>query len=563
MQTEQTNPVTARILALAALVMGHWPGAVNLVAAEPGESVVVIYNRYSADSKSVAEHYAERRKVPPAQVLGLALPMTETMSRVEYRRQLEEPLLRWLEEKALFHYDPPPDASNGEAKPGDSPLLLPTAAKVRYAVLCFDVPLKIKPDTSLRETNLADLPEQLRRNEAAVDDELTLLPTRGPGVRLTGPTANRFYGTTNALELHPTNGVLMVTRLDGPTAAIARSLVDKAMEAETNGLWGRAYFDLRGIEEGDYKLGDDILGNGARVCTQWGFETVADVTEPTFSKGFPLSQIAVYAGWYTGDVNGPFTAGTVEFQTGAFAYHLHSFSANTLRTTSRHWCGPLLAKGATVTLGSVYEPYLGGTPDVATLLARWIGRGFTFGEAVLAGQRNLSWQTTTIGDPLYRPFAKPPEKLHEATIARGGSAVEWAHLRVVNLNLASGLRESQVLPYLEELPLTGKSAILQEKLGDLYAASGKPAAALRACDLAITLDPTPQQRIRLGLALGHRLAAADRVTDAVAAYERFLGEQPQFPDKAAIYEQMARWAEKAGRTVDAEKFRSESSRAAQ
>ena len=34
----------------------------------------------------------------------------------------------------------------------------------------------------------------------------------------------------------------MVARLDGPSAAIARALVDKAMEAETNGFAGPRLF---------------------------------------------------------------------------------------------------------------------------------------------------------------------------------------------------------------------------------------------------------------------------------------------------------------------------------
>jgi hypothetical protein len=32
------------------------------------------------------------------------------------------------------------------------------------------------------------------------------------------------------------------------------------------------------------------------------------------------------------------------------------------------------------------------------------GNGYTFGEAAWAAQPVLSWQTTVIGDPLYRPF---------------------------------------------------------------------------------------------------------------------------------------------------------------
>ena len=59
-----------------------------------------------------------------------------------------------------------------------------------------------------------------------------------------------------------------------------------------------------------------------------------------------MSQIAIYAGWYDGEVGGPFALPKVEFMPGAFAYHLHSFSAGILRSTNQNWCGPLLAKGA-------------------------------------------------------------------------------------------------------------------------------------------------------------------------------------------------------------------------
>ena len=68
----------------------------------------------------------------------------------------------------------------------------------------------------------------------------------------------------------------MVTRLDGPTAAIARGLVDKALQAEADGLWGRAYFDLRNITEPGYKLGDDWIRGASEVCRHLGFETVVD-----------------------------------------------------------------------------------------------------------------------------------------------------------------------------------------------------------------------------------------------------------------------------------------------
>src|ERR1041384_3837962 len=50
------------------------------------------------------------------------------------------------------------------------------------------------------------------------------------GHPLHGPARNSTYGVTNAALLQPTNGVLMVARLDGPSVEIARGLVDKATE---------------------------------------------------------------------------------------------------------------------------------------------------------------------------------------------------------------------------------------------------------------------------------------------------------------------------------------------
>ena len=142
-----------------------------------------------------------------------------------------------------------------------------------------------------------------------------------------------------------------------------------------------------------------------------------------------MSQIAIYAGWYDGNVSGPFALPKVEFMPGAFAYHLHSFSASTMRCEERNWCGPLLAKGATCTMGCVYEPYLSGTPNIAAFLARWMANGFTFGEAAWAAQPVLSWQTTVIGDPLYRPFGKPLQLLHAELTRRHSPLIEWSYLR--------------------------------------------------------------------------------------------------------------------------------------
>src|SRR5207342_2569310 len=145
--------------------------------------------------------------------------------------------------------------------------------------------------------------------------------------------------------------------------------------------------------------------------------TIMDDQPATFPVAYPLSQIAIYAGWYQGEVCGPFVRSTVEFMPGAIAYHLHSFNATSIRTPSQHWVGPLLAKGATITMGSVNEPYLQGTPDLAVFFSRLFINGFSFGEAAYCCQAWLSWQNTMIGDPLYRPACRNPERLHNRLAA--------------------------------------------------------------------------------------------------------------------------------------------------
>ena len=359
---------------ILALTVSAGGGA--LFAAEPGDAVVVIYNAQLPESKGVADYYAARRHVPENQIIGLKLPTTETMTRGEYRDELENPLLHFLDAEKLLVFEPDAGSANNGARKLKE-------AKIRYAVLCYGVPLKILEDGSLKEPGEEKLQEALRRNGAAVDSELCLLPWPDSHRMLAAFQRNPFYGATNAASLNPANGLLIVARLDGPDAATAGALVDKAMEAESNGLWGRAYFDLSMTTEAGLKKGDDWIKAAATAAGNYGFETVVDHKPETFSAGFPMSQIALYAGWYEKNASGPFAQPKVEFMPGAFAYHLHSFSAWTLRSTSNYWCGPLLADGATATMGCVYEPFLDGTPNMGIFFTRWLA-GFNFGEAAYA-----------------------------------------------------------------------------------------------------------------------------------------------------------------------------------
>jgi hypothetical protein len=376
-------------------------------------------------------------------------------------------------------------------------------------------------------------------------------------MRLAGPLANPLFGVTNAALLNPVRGILMVTRLDGPDATVAGSLVDKTMQAETNGLWGRAYFDLRGLTNTDYKKGDDWLRGAAEAARRYGFETVVDDRPETFSAAFPMSQIALYAGWYDGNVSGPFTRPHVEFMPGAFAYHLHSFSAHTLRSTNQYWCGPLLAAGVTATMGCIDEPYLAATPDLEVFFSRWLLLGFSFGEAACAAQQAVSWQTTVVGDPLYRPFGGNPQKLHDQLLQRHSPWIEWSDLRWVDLNLARGAPAADYVRYLETEPATKQSAILTEKLAQLYLNQGKPPLAVKSFRQALALHPTPQTAVRLTLALGEQLLAAGQPAQALKLYDDFLKNTPGWPGALPLYQKMEALAANLGEKAQAGRYAAE------
>jgi uncharacterized protein (TIGR03790 family) len=513
-----------------------------LLAFAGGEEVVVIYNPQMPGSKDVAEHYAAMRQVPANQIFSLTLTTNEIMSRSEFTESLQHPLMRKLEANGLWKFGKVKiPTANGQ--PARSEIRV-VESKIRYAVLCYGVPLKVAA-TSFPEDGARQIPAELRRNEASVDSELAWLPLARNDIILTGPMPNPFYAITNRSALNCTNGILLVARLDGPTPEIARGLVDKTMAAESNGFWGRAYIDTRGLaaSETNYFIGDAWMLATANFCRQSGFDTETDTNAETWRAWMPASQIAFYAGWYDGTAAAPFAGPQAEFMPGAFAYHLYSFSADTLRSSNRFWCGPLLAAGATCTMGCVYEPYLQFSPNLSVFTPAFLG-GWTFGEAAWASQIALSWQNTVIGDPLYEPFKKNPQALHAELEARHDPLVEWSLNRLMNLDLVRGVRVAQLTTFLEENPTTAQSAVLTEKLAQLYNQLGKPSSAIEAWQRALKLNPSPQQRIRLHRVLAEKLLADGHDVDAAENWRQLIADSPGYSDIPATKERLKQLEQK-------------------
>lgn len=517
----------------------------GFAARESGDAVLVIYNSKMEASKEVAEYYAAARKVPAKQVIGLDLPTTETMTREEYVTRLLRPLSQALQAAHLWVQAPPSEL-------GVQRVL---ECSFRYAVLCYGVPVKVLNDPTLKEPTWESFPEQLRRTDCSVDSHLTLLPW-GEKAPWVGMVPNRFYGVTNTLYMHPTNGILMTTRLDGPTPAIAKGLVDKAIQAETNGLWGRAYFDARGLTNGPYVLGDDWIRTTARLMRQLGFETVLEDTESTFSAGFPMSHVALYAGWYDQNVSGPFARTNIEFMPGAFAYHLHSFSAQELRTSTAHWVGPLLARGVTATMGCTEEPYLGATPELPAFFGRFVFFANSLAEAAYASQNSLSWQVTCVGDPLYRPFWQTTDVLEKQLQERNSPLVAWSNLMEANQNLAAGADKQTVIKFLQKVPAR-KDPILQEKVADLFLDQKKYNLAAETYEEVIKTATSPMQKLRVLFALAEVRSVYGPDQKAYDALLQILHDYPDYPDKSVVYSKLLRLAHRIGKREDEERWQKE------
>lgn len=515
-------PLTVAVASLSCAL-----SVVSVPADEAAESksVVVVFNQNLPDSEAVAQHYAAKRRIPKDQILGLDLPDEETVSRAVFQKKLQLPLAEIFRKRGWFEFE---DTAKEKA---EETVHQVKKSSIRYLTLCYGVPLRIQSDRTIQEEGMEELPREMRRNEAAVDSELATLPNP---LKLYSWRPNPVYGATNSLAIRPENGILMVARLDGPSPQIAKQLVDKAIAAEQDGLWGRAYFDLRGLESGEYKLGDDWIAHAAALSRHLGFETYEDRNPSTFPETLPISHAALYAGWYDAHVSGPFRRGEVEFMPGAVAYHLHSYSAWTVRSKTERWVGPLLEAGATATMGCVYEPYLALSPHLHALFES-LFRGFSFGEAAYASQLAVSWQTTVVGDPLYRPFANLPAL--QAKLQRENSPLlEWLILLNINRAIANQISIDQIFESIKNdadaQKKIQKSAVLTEKWGDLLYEQEKRAEAIRLYRQALQRKPSPQQDLRISQRLAALLQKMGEEAEAVSVYLNLIERHPHFAGKA-------------------------------
>ena len=332
------------------------------------DGVVVVVNDNSKGSLEVGAHYVRRRGIPAGNVCHVRCPTAEEVSRKSFENTIRVPLWRFLMEKGL-------------------------SRKTSFIVTTYGIPLKITAETRARD--------RLETDRACVDSELCVL---GRKHVLQGPLVNPYL-----YRGEPFNsgrfGMYLVTRLDGPTPAVAKGLVDMAIQAErARSFSGRgfAYLDLdpdenlRGafIDEA-IRPNYDLMRREQRLRRRLRLNEEAR----EFDRPNECPAAFFYMGWYSN----VYWKRTFTWLPGAVGVHIHSLSARSLRRPKTCWLGGAVADGLTAGMGAVYEPSVLAVNTVENLY-RYLHSGYTWAETAYMSTRFVSWQNVVVGDPLYQPL---------------------------------------------------------------------------------------------------------------------------------------------------------------
>ena len=248
---------------------------------------------------------------------------------------------------------------------------------------------------------------QTERTNAAFDSELALLWWDYPKSKwIDNPL---HYGSG---KVHGP-AIMMVMRLDAPQAGIVSQMILASLHAEHDGLKGRIVIDSRGLSAigkdgrpdayGEY---DQSLRNLADlVQSKTKLSMVFDDQPEVLSADHPISDVALYMGWYSVDRYVP----ACQFRPGAVGFHLASYTMITLRQEDpRSWVRGMLDDGISATLGAVAEPYVQAFPQADDFFPLLMTGKLPLAEVYWKTTPWTSWMISMIGDPLYNPYKVNP-----------------------------------------------------------------------------------------------------------------------------------------------------------
>jgi uncharacterized protein (TIGR03790 family) len=367
--------------AIASLILFATPSA---QAQTPlNNRVLVVYNADVRESKQVAEYYLSKRSIPETNLCKINTSSPEAIKQDEFDSKVKPPIQKCLD------------------RLGKDTIL--------YIVFSYQTPFLLQVGSQFNTIDqfVADIWDEYLPERTAGQSDVQ--PYFG-GAQREGGVYQPYLSLADYRRQPKARAIYSVWRLDAPNAAVAKGLVDKALDTEANGLTGAGCFDrsrgdLSAVADFGYGAGDWEIHRAADFTRQAGFTVVEDDHEQEFgSPPAPLrcDHAALYAGWYALDhYNDAFS-----WNPGAIGIHLDSASVRNPRS-GHNWAANALAHGITVTAGAATEPYLDNLPHPDQIFL-YLFQGANVGDAFLRGERLLKWNLLNIGDPLYRPFLNRP-----------------------------------------------------------------------------------------------------------------------------------------------------------
>jgi tetratricopeptide (TPR) repeat protein len=205
-------------------------------------------------------------------------------------------------------------------------------------------------------------------------------------------------------------------------------------------------------------------------------------------------------------------------------------------------------------MGCVYEPYLQGSPNVGIFFERLL-QGCNFAESAYASQQMLSWQTTFVGDPLYRPCALSLDEQIARLEKAGNPDVVFAHLRRINL-LRNEKKEDEALRYALQLNGRLNSNVLAEKIADMLL-DRDVLGAIQNYKEAAKLATDEWVAIRLQYKLAEAYLKLGKNDLALQSLETILHRWPNYEGKTGLYVKLIPLAYKVGPLTRAKAWKEE------
>jgi uncharacterized protein (TIGR03790 family) len=479
-------------------------------------ATIVVFNKDVPESVELAKFYAQKRGIARDHLVGLSVSRTEEISRDEYDTMIRNPLRAVFKERKWWTLNEPRDGPTTVA-----------SNSIRFVALMKGIPLKIRATENYPGDKPGAAPLR-NRNDASVDSEIAALGAFSD--QISGALPNPYYQSYRAISEIENSAVLLVCRLDAPDAATVRRMIVDAVETEKKGLWGRAYVDGANNTGAGLGAGDKWLAEISEQLHKVGVPVIYDNLPAIFPDGYPMTDCALYFGWYADKISGPFTQFDFQFTPGAVAVHIHSFSASTLRDPHANWAGPLLARGAAATIGNVYEPYLHLTSHLNVFSDRLL-HGFTFAESAYMSVQSASWMSVMVGDPLYRPYAAWLELADKPEGEK--SASDWtAYHDFAAKNSAKP--PAEFLAAAKQFAARARNAPMLEDLGLLEAAQGNYPAATGCFDLARTTYSKRDDILRAVLHEASSMAKENKPKRGLDLIRNVLRVVPDAPASALL-----------------------------